>query len=216
MVSKWQKKQLKRQPRQQGDKKPFNKQGGDKKLVERRIIPQEIYEGKGQSKKKADHKTKDRKEDKGIITNVDQIVTLVTKMGLDSALIETVKARFEKEERVLRVKQSMLDRIKNMDLLPIEKQVLLEIVEQTCQLSEVVGMGNRVIINQTPDTFDQVRLTDQTCWADNGGKLHLQLVLFGRYHCKAIKPNCDDCKLSSICLFNNKKNIRNFWYFFMD
>ena len=42
---------------------------------------------------------KDRKEDKGIITNVDQIVTLVTKMGLDSSLIEAVKARFEKEER---------------------------------------------------------------------------------------------------------------------
>lgn len=123
-----------------------------------------------------DDKTKDRKEDKGVITNVDQIVTLVTRMGLESKLIEVVKSRFEKEERVLRVKQSMLDRIKNMDLLPIEKQVLLEIVEQTCQLSEVVGMGNRVIINQTPDMFDQVRLTDQTCWADNGGKLHLQLV----------------------------------------
>ena len=45
-----------------GDKKPFNKQGGDKKLVERRIIPQEIYEGKGQSKKKADYKSKDRKD----------------------------------------------------------------------------------------------------------------------------------------------------------
>ena len=47
---------------ERGDKKPFNKQGGDKKLVERRIIPQEIYEGKGQSKKKADHKSKDRKD----------------------------------------------------------------------------------------------------------------------------------------------------------
>lgn len=123
-----------------------------------------------------DNKTMDRKEDKGVITNVDQIVTLVTRMGLESKLIEVVKSRFEKEEHVLRVKQSMLDRIKNMDILPIEKQVLLEIVEQTCQLSEVVGMGNRVIINQTPDMFDQVRLTDQTCWADNGGKLHLQLV----------------------------------------
>ena len=45
-----------------GERKPFNKQSGDKKLVERRIIPQEIYEGKGQSKKKADHKSKDRKD----------------------------------------------------------------------------------------------------------------------------------------------------------
>lgn len=30
-------------------------------------------------------------------------------------------------------------------------------------------------------------------------KRHLQLVLFGRYHCKAIKPMCDDCKLIDIC-----------------
>ena len=47
---------------ERGERKPFNKPASDKKLVERRIIPQEIYEGKGQSKKKADHKSKDRKD----------------------------------------------------------------------------------------------------------------------------------------------------------
>ena len=41
------------------ERKPFNKQSGDKKLVERRIIPQEIYEGKGLSKKKSEHKKAD-------------------------------------------------------------------------------------------------------------------------------------------------------------
>lgn len=30
-------------------------------------------------------------------------------------------------------------------------------------------------------------------------KRHLQLVLFGRYHCRAIKPNCSNCKLKDIC-----------------
>lgn len=30
-------------------------------------------------------------------------------------------------------------------------------------------------------------------------KRHLQLVLFGRYHCKAVKPLCEDCKLRDIC-----------------
>ena len=30
-------------------------------------------------------------------------------------------------------------------------------------------------------------------------RLHHQLVLFGRYHCKAIKPNCANCKLKNIC-----------------
>ena len=56
-----------------GERKPFNKQSGDKKLVERRIIPQEIYEGKGQSKKKADYRKdkkdfRDKKEDQEMIS----------------------------------------------------------------------------------------------------------------------------------------------------
>lgn len=28
---------------------------------------------------------------------------------------------------------------------------------------------------------------------------HLQFVLFGRYKCKAVNPDCDTCKLKSIC-----------------
>lgn len=35
-------------------------------------------------------------------------------------------------------------------------------------------------------------------------KIHLQLVLFGRYHCKAINPNCDGCKLNSICKYKKR------------
>ena len=31
------------------------------------------------------------------------------------------------------------------------------------------------------------------------GRLHHQLVLFGRYYCKAQKPLCDNCKLKKIC-----------------
>ena len=39
---------------------------------------------------------------------------------------------------------------------------------------------------------------------DKWAKLHLQLVLFGRYHCKAIKPECRYCKLIDICREKNK------------
>jgi len=38
-------------------------------------------------------------------------------------------------------------------------------------------------------------LIDKKRWS----KSHHQLVLFGRYHCKAVKPNCIKCKLTSIC-----------------
>lgn len=33
------------------------------------------------------------------------------------------------------------------------------------------------------------------------GRLHHQLVLFGRYHCKASKPECQNCKLKHICTY---------------
>lgn len=35
-------------------------------------------------------------------------------------------------------------------------------------------------------------------------RLHHQLVLFGRYYCKAINPICSNCKLKNICKYNKK------------
>ena len=35
-------------------------------------------------------------------------------------------------------------------------------------------------------------------------RLHHQLVLFGRYYCKAINPKCDNCKLKNICKKSEK------------
>lgn len=38
--------------------------------------------------------------------------------------------------------------------------------------------------------------------------VHLRLVLFGRYHCKAQKPNCEQCELREICKYYiNNKNM---------
>lgn len=37
-------------------------------------------------------------------------------------------------------------------------------------------------------------------------KTQHQLVLFGRYYCKALKPECTNCKLKTIC---NNKNFNN-------
>lgn len=41
---------------------------------------------------------------------------------------------------------------------------------------------------------------DKSLWA----KRHLQLVLFGRYHCKAVKPECDNCRLKDVCRGDKK------------
>ena len=39
---------------------------------------------------------------------------------------------------------------------------------------------------------------------ESWGRLHHQLVLFGRYHCTSVKPKCDECKLKQICDYYKK------------
>ena len=41
--------------------------------------------------------------------------------------------------------------------------------------------------------------------SDRWAKLHLQLVLFGRYYCKAVNPSCEDCRLADICRKKRRK-----------
>lgn len=37
-------------------------------------------------------------------------------------------------------------------------------------------------------------------------KTHHQLVLYGRYYCKAVKPECDNCKIKHLCKEKNRTN----------
>lgn len=39
---------------------------------------------------------------------------------------------------------------------------------------------------------------------ENWVKRHHQLIFFGRYHCKAVKPECKNCKLKDICTKGDK------------
>ena len=86
---------------EKSDRKPFK--GGDKKIVERRIIPQEIYEGKGNSssKRRGDSKKKDKdynskKEDQEMIS-------------LEKAAAQKHKKKSHKEEAVEEVKSLVVN-----------------------------------------------------------------------------------------------------------
>ena len=72
------------------DRKPFRKEGGEKKLVERRIIPQEIYEGKGNSRRKGDN----RKKEKDYNSKQDEQEMI----SLEKAAAQKHKKRSHKEE----------------------------------------------------------------------------------------------------------------------
>ena len=89
-------------PAEKDKKAVANKQPQEKKLVERRIIPQEIYEGKGgASKRKNDSRKKDKdfnskKEDQEIIS-------------LEKAAAQKHKKKVHKEEAVEEVKQIVVN-----------------------------------------------------------------------------------------------------------
>lgn len=40
-----------------------------------------------------------------------------------------------------------------------------------------------------------MKLFDKKNWS----RRHHQMVLFGRYHCKAVRPECENCKIKDIC-----------------
>lgn len=50
----------------------------------------------------------------------------------------------------------------------------------------------------------KLKKTHEKIPKDRWSKTHHQLVLFGRYHCKAINPNCTNCKLYDICIEKRK------------
>ena len=59
------------------------------------------------------------------------------------------------------------------------------------------------LVKEKDNVFEIEKKLMKNIHKENWSKRHLQLVLFGRYFCKAKKPECATCKLKEIC--NEKK-----------
>jgi len=71
--------------------------------------------------------------------------------------------------------------------------------------THVFRVSNRLGIVKT-DNPDKCELSlkqyfDKKDWS----RLHYQMVLFGRYSCKARNPECENCKFKDICLEKKKR-----------
>ena len=64
-------------------------------------------------------------------------------------------------------------------------------------VSRVSKRLNIACTDDTPEKIEEKLMTyfPKKYW----GKLHHQFIFFGRYKCKAIKPDCLDCPLKKIC-----------------
>jgi len=55
------------------------------------------------------------------------------------------------------------------------------------------------LAKENDDVYVIERKLNKTFKGENLGRIHHQLVLFGRYYCKALKPMCEICELKKYC-----------------
>lgn len=87
-------------------------------------------------------------------------------------------------------------------------KVFLAIIEDAPYLwvdTHVHRVLNRVWIVKTKNPLQTNAKAEEVFTTNDLAKLHHSLIFFWRYHCKAIKPNCDNCKVSKICDYYKKK-----------
>lgn len=73
--------------------------------------------------------------------------------------------------------------------------------------THVLRVSNRLGFVKTDNPYVCEKALMQNFEPSIWGKLHLQLVLFGRYVCKSQKPYCDNCPFTNRCDYH-KYNIK--------
>jgi len=85
--------------------------------------------------------------------------------------------------------------------------VLSNIYNEPCIAvdTHVARVSKRLnIAKETDDVLVIEKKLNQFFPQDKLSRLHHQMVLFGRYHCKAQNPECEQCKLKEQCNYNKK------------
>ena len=86
--------------------------------------------------------------------------------------------------------------------------VLANLYEESCIAvdTHVSRVSKRLnLAKESDDVFVVEKKLNKIFNKKELGRLHHQLVLFGRYYCKSRSPKCEQCKLTNICKYNKKK-----------
>lgn len=70
--------------------------------------------------------------------------------------------------------------------------------------THVIRVSNRLNLVNSINPLEIEEKLKKIFKEEDWNKLHKQFVLFGRYHCKAKRPSCENCKLKDICKHQEK------------
>lgn len=138
-------------------------------------------------------------------SNKDDIISIIKTLGnynrKASNIIEIAKILDEKyngvvpnDRRIIESLPGVGRKTANVLLANIYGENVIAVDTHVSRVSKRLGIAN------TTDDVNKIeeKLTNYFNNSDLN-RLHHQLLLFGRYYCKAINPLCDNCKLKSIC-----------------
>ena len=75
--------------------------------------------------------------------------------------------------------------------------------------THVKRVSNRLNLIKSDNVLEIEKVLEKNFPKNKLIRLHHQLVLFGRYYCKAVKPECANCKLKSICKYYKENYEKN-------
>ena len=137
--------------------------------------------------------------------NINDIIEIIKPLGLASTKAKNIQS----------IANDVL--IKFNGKVPETFEELVELSgvgEKTAQVVLIEGLNKKAFpvdthilrvskrLNLIDEKLNATQASKElkTIFEDNlWNKLHQQMVLFGRYHCLAKKPKCNNCKLVSIC-----------------
>ena len=88
----------------------------------------------------------------------------------------------------------------NVFLSNIYNEAAIAVDTHVSRVSKRLGL-----VSKNDDVAKIEKKLEKKIPREKWGKVHHQLVLFGRYYCKAVKPECANCKLKDICKYNKNR-----------
>lgn len=142
--------------------------------------------------------------------SVDDIVEIIRPIGTfnkkASNVINIAKRLFEDYDGVVPNNREYLETLPgvgrkttNVVLSNIFNEPCIAVDTHVSRVSIRLGLAK-----DGDDPFTIEKKLTKKFKKDDLCKRHHQMVLFGRYHCTARNPKCEDCKLKDICKYGRK------------
>ena len=136
---------------------------------------------------------------------VDDVISIIRPIGTYNRkaiyVLEIANTLFNEYGGVVPNDRALLEKLPGVGR-KVANVVLSEWFREPCIAvdTHVDRVSKRLGLAKDNDSvLDVEKKLQKTYLKENWSKRHLQMVLFGRYHCKSVRPLCSECRLKEIC-----------------